>query len=335
MPYDGKILSRARDELERQREINRAEHQRRLNTVYRRIPEVEEIDTELRRHMAELVRLTVSRRPDIRERIAELKDANLSAQQRKAELMTAAGFDEHYLDEICSCPKCSDTGIYEGRVCSCLDRLYNAELTKELGTLMHRGDECFERFDLRLYSDRFDPDTGVAPRELMATVFDICKRFAENFSASSPNLLMQGGTGLGKTYLSACIARVVAGKGFSVCYDSASSALENYEKAKFSRDSDEGEAAAVRVRRMQDCDLMILDDLGTEMLTQMSQSALYTLINFRLVNGKKTVISTNLTPEELTQRYSAQISSRILGEFVRLPFCGQDIRLNKKPGAER
>ena len=161
-------------------------------------------------------------------------------------------------------------------------------------------------------------------------VSEACKRYAENFSESSRNLLFQGGTGLGKTYLSACIARVVAARGFSVCYDTASAALDNYEKAKFSRDTEEGEAAAVRIRRMESCDLMILDDLGTEMPTPMAQSALYTLVNNRLVNGKKTIVSTNLSNDELAKRYTPQIASRILGEFQCLPFLGTDIRRLKR-----
>ena len=191
---------------------------------------------------------------------------------------------------------------------------------------MRRGDERFERFDLSLYPAERDPVKGVVPREVMRKVSEACRRYADNFSDASPNLLFQGGTGLGKTYLSACIARVVAGRGFSVCYDTAASALENYEKAKFLRDTEEGEAAAVRVKRMESCDLMILDDLGTEMNTPMNSSALYALVNNRLVNGKKSIISTNLSNEELNRRYMPQIVSRILGEFQCLPFVGTDIR---------
>ncbi len=332
MAYDGKLLARARDELDKIREENRAEQQRRLARAYARLPELEEVDAAMRSQMTELVRLTVSRRPDLKQRIEELKQRNLDTQRRRAELLSRGGFAPDYLDEIYSCPLCRDTGIYQGGVCSCLDRLYNRELTKELGTLMRRGDESFERFDLSLYPNTPDPVKHVVPRETMALTCAACRRFAENFSAASPNLLLQGGTGLGKTYLSACIARVVADRGFSVCYESACAALDYFELAKFSRDSREGEAASARTRRMQDCDLMILDDLGTEMVTPMSQSALYTLINTRLVNGKKTIISTNLSDEQLQKKYSPQICSRIAGEFTALPFVGRDIRLIKKGG---
>lgn len=330
MAYDGRLLARARNELDKIRGENQAEQQRRRALAYARLPELERIDGSLRGHMTELVRLTISRRPDIKEQIDDLKERNLDLQMRRAELLTQAGFGPDYLDEIYSCPLCRDTGLYEGGVCSCLDRLYNRELTKELGTLMRRGDESFESFDLNLYPREADPVKHVVPRETMALTYAACRRFAENFSPASPNLLLQGGTGLGKTYLSACIARVVADKGFSVCYESAATALDYFEAAKFSRDTEEGEAAAVRTRRMQDCDLMILDDLGTEMVTPMSQSALYTLINTRLVRGKKTIISTNLTDEQLQKKYTPQICSRIAGEFTALPFVGRDIRRMKK-----
>ena len=329
MPYDGKLLARARNALDEIRAENQAEQQRRLQTVYAQVPEIRDIDAAMGRQMAQLVRLTLSRRTDLKEQIAKLREENLDMQMRRAELLVENGWSVEYLDEIVSCPICRDTGFFQGTPCQCLKKLYNKELTKELGVLLRRGDESFDRFDLRYYSDQTDPELGVVPRETMSVVFNSCKKFAENFPKVSSNLLLQGGTGLGKTYLSACIARVVAAKGFSVCYDSASAALEAFERQKFSRDPEEAEAASVRVRRMLSCDLMLLDDLGTEMLTPMSLSALYTLINTRLVNGRRTVISTNCSDEELQDRYSPQIVSRLSGEFLHLPFVGRDIRLLK------
>ena len=329
MTYDGKLLARARAELEKDRAANRNEMLRRQGEVYARVPEIRGIDAALRAQMARLVRLTIAKSPTLAGELAQLREENLDLQMRRAELLTERGFGADYLDEIVSCPKCRDTGIFEGGVCPCLERRYNRELTKELGTLMRRGDESFEHFDLTLYPDTPDPSSGITLREAMRRVSDACRRYAEGFSASSPNLLFQGDTGLGKTYLSACIARVVAAKGFSVCYDTAAAALDAYERAKFLRDTPDGEEAAVRVRRMESCDLMILDDLGTEMTTPMSQSALYTLINNRLVNKKASIVSTNLTDDELTRRYTPQIASRILGEFRCFPFVGEDIRRKK------
>ena len=325
MPYDGKLLARAREQLEQRRAANQAEQQRRLSAAYARVPEIQQIDLRMRAQMAELVKLTISRRPDLAERIEELKKDNLDLQVRRAELLTEHGWPMDFLDEICSCPKCRDTGIYNGAPCECLHKLYNQELTKELGVLLRSGDERFERFDLKLYSDQ-PGDGGLSPRENMSRVLSACRRFAENFPQVSTNLLLQGDTGLGKTFLSACIARVIAEKGYSVCYDSASAALEAFERQKFARDPEEAENAARRVRQMLSCDLMILDDLGTEMLTPFSVSALYTLVNTRLVNSRRSIISTNCTQEELLRRYTPQICSRLDGEFLHLPFTGTDIR---------
>ena len=329
MAYDGKLLARARARLEQQRESNQTEQARRLSEVYARVPAVAEIDATMRAQMAQLVRVTISRAPDMQAQLAALRDANLDLQMRRAELLVEAGFPMDYLDEIVSCPKCRDTGVYEGAPCQCLDRLYNQEMTKELGVLLQSGDECFENFDLGLYSDEYDPALGGSPRQAMEIVYAGCRRFADKFPAVSANLLLQGGTGLGKTYLSACIARVVAEKSYSVCYDSASAALDAFERQKFARDEVQ-EAADARVRQMLDCDLMILDDLGTEMVTPMSLSALYTLLNTRLINGRKIIISTNCSDEELQRRYTPQICSRLQGEFLCLPFAGTDIRLLKK-----
>ncbi len=325
MPYDGKLLARAREQLEARRAANQAEQQRRLAAAYARVPEIQRIDARMRAQMAELVRLTLSRRSDLTERIEELKKENLDLQVRRAELLVEQGWDVDYLDEICSCPKCRDTGIFNGAPCECLHRLYNQEVTKDLGVLLRNGDESFEHFNLSYYSDAPVPG-GASDRETMTIVFNACKKFAENYPKVSSNLLLQGDTGLGKTYLSACIARVVAAKGFSVCYDSASAALDAFERQKFARDPEEAEKAARRVRQMLSCDLMILDDLGTEMLTPYSVSALYTLLNTRLVNGRRIIISTNCKEEELRRRYSPQICSRLDGEFYLLPFSGTDIR---------
>lgn len=328
MAFDGKLLARARTQLDLIRSDNQAEHQRRLSLVYARVPEIQRMDETMRRQMTELVRLTISHPVDLKERLAALEKDNLDIQMRRAELLVENGWPVEYLDDIYSCPKCRDSGVYEGGVCSCLEKLYNKELTKELGTLLQHGDESFERFDLNYYDTA--PVGGVSPRETMTMVLGACRKFADNFPAVSANLLFQGGTGLGKTYLSACIARVVAAKGYSVCYDSAAAALEAFEVQKFSRDAEAGEAANARVRRMLDCDLMILDDLGTEMISSISTSALYTLLNTRLVNGKKIIISTNCSDEELQKKYTQQIYSRIKGEFLRLPFVGRDIRLIRK-----
>ena len=152
----------------------------------------------------------------------------------------------------------------------------------------------------------------------------MCVDYAYDFNPRSGNLLLTGQPGLGKTFLSACIARVVSEKGYSVVYDTAGHVFERFEARKFSREED-GQAAE-DVDRILQCDLLILDDLGTEMTTSFVQSALYQLVNGRMIAGRSTIISTNLAPEELGQRYGAAILSRIEGGYEILPFFGEDIR---------
>ena len=333
MTHDGRLLARAREALEDERRENLAEQQRRTDLVYQRIPEIESIDRRMRSQMSDLVRLTLSKPADLSHRLEKLQKENLDLQMRKAELLHAQGFPIDYLDEIVSCKVCGDTGMVDGRLCACMERRYNRELTKELSVLLRSGDESFERFDLSLYPDTPEQESGVSARSAMRIVFSACRGFADSFPdvpANLRNLLLRGESGLGKTYLSACIARSVAERGYSVCYDTASAALEAFEKQKFSRIPEEAEAAALRAERMLSCDLMILDDLGTEMATPAAISALYTLINTRLSRSLHTVISTNCSDDELRRRYSPQICSRLFGEFLELPFYGNDIRLMKR-----
>lgn len=333
MTHDGRLLARAREALEDERRENQAEQQRRTDLIYHRIPEIESIDRRMRSQMSDLVRLTLSKPADLSHRLEKLQKENLDLQMRKAELLHAQGFPIDYLDEIVSCKVCGDTGMVDGRLCACMERRYNRELTKELSVLLRSGDESFERFDLSLYPDTPEQESGVSARSAMRIVFSACRGFADSFPdvpANLRNLLLRGESGLGKTYLSACIARNVAERGYSVCYDTASAALEAFEKQKFSRIPEEAEAAALRAERMLSCDLMILDDLGTEMPTPAAASALYTLINTRLTRSLHTVISTNCSDDELRRRYSPQICSRLFGEFLELPFYGNDIRLMKR-----
>ena len=317
MSYDGKILARARDRLDAVREKNANEHELRVARAYAAKPELRAIDAALRAQMTELIRLTLSGGSDGAEQIEKLREENLALQRRRGELLRQLGHDEDWLDEIVSCRICRDSGVDRGGVCECLKKLYNEELTRDLGVLLKNGDESFEKFDLSLYDAEY--------RGAMQTVYEIAKAYAENFSPAAGNLLLQGGTGLGKTFLSACVARVVAAKGFSVCYDTSAAVVGSFEAQKFNRD----ESADARVKRMLACDLMILDDLGTEMPTPMADSALYTLINTRLNEGKNTIISTNLRDSELQKRYGAPICSRLFGMFERVPFAGRDIRLKK------
>lgn len=207
------------------------------------------------------------------------------------------------------------------RMCECLRELCRQEQKKELSTLLSdKG--SFETFRLDLYPAELDPKLHLSPRELMRIVFDQCRDYALGFSPRSPSLLFSGGPGLGKTFLSAAIARTVADRGFSVAYESAGTVFSEFEREKFN--GEEG-----LTRKYMDSDLMILDDLGTELTTQFSQSALYALLNGRLVAERPIIVSTNLTGAEVKQRYTPQIASRLLGVCELVVFSGTDIRMQK------
>ena len=331
MSYNGAVLARARERLAKRREDNAAEQQRRTRAVYARIPRVEEIDLALRRQMAELCALTLSRDAGAAERVEALRAENLALQRERAQLLRDAGLPANWLDDIYSCEKCRDTGFIGSELCSCLRREYKLCLTRELSGLLRDGKESFASFRLDLYSAEPDPALGgMSPRETMDIVFKTCLAYAKNFSPRSPNLLFRGGTGLGKTFLSACIAREAADRGYSVAYESAPAALGEFENARFSRDADAAAAASARVREYLECDLMILDDLGTEMSTGFTVAALYQLVNTRLNAGRPSIISTNLSDAEIERRYGAQTASRLAGEYELLSFAGTDIRRLRK-----
>ena len=227
-----------------------------------------------------------------------------------------------YLEDKPACPLCGDTGYDKKGVCRCLRQYYAREQLQELSRLLPLGEARFETFRFDLYDSAEWEGYGISPRANMERNFDVCRDFACQFSRGGGDLLLSGGTGLGKTFLSACIARVVSESGFSVVYDTAISIFAKLENDKFRPD----EETAAEVRRCESCDLLILDDLGTEMTTSFVQSALYQLVNGRMIAGRSTIISTNLAPEELGQRYGAAILSRIEGGYEILPFFGEDIR---------
>ena len=327
MAIDGKLLARARDRLSEIRQQNQDEALRRQSLVYSRSPKIKALDKDIRALMLEVVGAALG---SAGRGMDEIEAESLEKQARRAEELVRLGYDSSYLDEIYSCKKCRDTGMLGSNICSCLMELYRLEQAKALSDLPGLGGESFDKFDLKWYSSAIDPAAGESPRQRMERILATCRAYAGSFGENSVNLLFRGGTGLGKTFLSACIARAVSEKGFSVVYDSALSILEAFEAQKFYRPGEENADAASRVRQILSCDLMILDDLGTEMLTSFSVSALYNIINTRLIRGKKTIISTNLSPEELRRRYSAQIVSRLEGEYLALDFIGRDIRMLKK-----
>ncbi|MBQ7736391.1 MAG: ATP-binding protein [Oscillospiraceae bacterium] len=327
---EGRLLARARARQEELRTDNRITQARRHGEVCAAIPEIPAIESALRSIMSELVGLALGQGNRTAE---ELEQESLRLQERRGELLRQHGWPEDYLAPIYSCSLCRDTGWREDGICECLKKLYRQEQTRELSPLLRNGQETFENFRLDYYSPMPAAEGERSPREQMQLVLSVCKAYAESFGPGSPNLLFTGAPGLGKTYLSAAIARVTADKGMSVAYDTVSGLLAAFEQEKFSRDTDEQADAASRVRQLLSCDLLIVDDLGTEMTTAFTQSALYSLLDGRLRNGKKTIINTNLDRAGIAERYGAALASRLTGEYEWLEFRGRDVRALRKERA--
>ena len=322
MAYSDAVLRRAKDRLARARQARDEENDRRIRAIYEAQPRLREIDRQLRSTMAQVMAATFQKGGDPTAAMAEIREKNLELQREREWLLESEGIDEADLRHEPVCTICGGRGYVGERMCECLKELCRQEQKKELSSLLG-GKESFEGFRLDLYPDEFDPNLGASPRALMQVVYRRCRRYAAEFSTRAPSLLLSGGPGLGKTFLSAAIARAVADGGFSVVYETAGKIFSDFEAEKF---GDERHLTD-KYRR---CDLLILDDLGTEMTTQFTLSALYELLNGRLLASLPTVISTNLTTDEIRRRYTPQIASRLLGRCELLLFAGNDIRMLRR-----
>ena len=320
MAYSQEVMNRARVRLANAKADRESENREHLQQAYRKVPRLQEIDRQLRLTMAKAAQAAFAQGGDVQEMMEEARRENLLLQQERAEL-AALYFEDGYLDDSPICDRCGGSGYVGSAMCECLAELCRQEQKKEL-TFLNVGKESFDHFRLDYYPE----ENNI--RRIMERTFQACRRYAYSFSEKSANLLFSGDTGLGKTFLSACIARTVADSGYSVVYESAGHLFSNMERAKFSND----ENARRETEKYTVCDLLIVDDLGTEMPGAFVTSALYTLINDRMLSGKPTIISTNLNTEDFAHRYSPQIASRLRGGYTRIPFVGEDIRIVKGRG---
>ena len=326
MAYSAEVIRRARARLAQAKEDRESENRQHLAQAYAQVPRIKEIDLLLRRTMAQADQAAFLQGSDGRELMEKVRQQNLGLQQERARL-AAENFEEGFLDDSPICSVCGGSGYVGTTMCECLRELCRQEQKKEV-SILSGSKETFNQFRLDYYPDRVDPKYGASPRTIMERNFQNCRRYALTFTPHAGNLLFVGGTGLGKTFLSACIARAVADRGYSVVYESAAHLFGKLEQAKFSPSEENRREAA----RFTECDLLIVDDLGTEMPGQFVTAALYTLLNDRILGNLPMVISTNLNVEEISRRYSPQIASRLHGSFQRLTFVGEDIRVLKNRG---
>ncbi len=278
-------------------------------------PEIEEIDGELTKTGLRLFQ-AATKNGDIQA----IRQRNLQLNAKRRALLLSYGFPENYTDVQYTCPLCSDSGYQGIRMCSCFREALIRENIRAsgIGNLIDR--QTFDNFDLDWYTCK-----GDRAYEQMKTVYQHAQSYAENFSEHSGNLLFMGSTGSGKTHLCTAIASTVIRRGYGVLYDTAQGVISAFETDRFKNGYSDAPALA---DKYLDCDLLIIDDLGTEFQTAFALSCLYNLINTRQNQGKATILSTNLSPTALQERYEDRIYSRIIGsEYKVFTFADCDHRV--------
>lgn len=253
-------------------------------------------------------------------------DLHLLFEEKKL-LLRQSGYPENYLELQYTCPDCHDTGYIGDQKCHCfkkaiIDFLYTQSNLQEI-----LKKENFDTLSLEYYSrSHIDALTGRSSLEAMETAVRICREFADEFPGGGRNLLLYGDTGVGKTFLTHCVAKEVLDKTFSVIYFTAAGLFDIFSKKQFEKD----EEAARDYEHIYDCDLLIIDDLGTEFPNAFTTSQLFVCLNERLLRKKSTMISTNLSLDDLNTLYSERVFSRITSAYTVLRITGDDIRIQKK-----
>ena len=296
------------------------EADRRMAELHQKSPAVADIDRKLAAVGAKIAMAALGTGEAYREKLALVEEENLALQKERALLLEKMGYPADYTLPPYECALCQDSGFVGTRMCECMRRelVMAAYETSGLGVLLQT--QSFESFDPAFY-------TAGEERTMMQRNYDILKEYAEHFAQGADNLILCGATGLGKTHLSTAVARRVIDRGFDVYYASALQMFSDFEHTRFGTGISSD--PVVDVARYSECDLLILDDLGTEVTNQFTNSCLYLVLNNRINLRRPTVISTNLTGKEIKARYTDRIASRILGDFKPLLFVGTDVRRQK------
>ena len=327
MAYDADLIREIEIEYEEIRQQNAMDLETRKRAVFAKIPRLEEIDYEIKSLGLKLYKIALSG-DDVKPQIDELRSQQKRLLATKKAILIENGYPEDELSERYSCPICRDTGSRDSKPCACYRKklIEKAYEQSNLSSLLTQ--QSFDTFDLSLYSDEIDEDYGMSPKAYMGRLLELCRNFVKNFDSESTNLLFWGDPGLGKTFLSTCIAKELISTNHSVIYETAYKTFSMLEELKFKR-SDNEDKLKFKVDKLYSCDLLILDDLGSEFSTQYTTASLFDIINSRLISGKKTVINTNLSITELTKKYGERVVSRLYGHYKVLNFIGSDIRIDK------
>lgn len=321
MRFSEIIYQKAEAELKNRREQAERLADMRRKEFLGKNPELATIENEMKNAALEVIRSVGANGKSVD--VSAIAKRNLEAQQARKELIVAAGYPEDYLDIPYSCKLCKDSGILNGKLCECHLALLQQLSVGELACSPMLAGSTFSTFDVNYYSDIKDPRTGYSPRDYMGGCLAMLKDYAENFTPRSNSFFFSGGTGLGKTHLALAVLNRLTQRGYSVYYSSAGSLLKQMEKERFGRSADTIE------EELFNNDLIIIDDLGAEFSTAFSQAAVNELINNAILSGKAMIIISNLSVDELEERYGQRVVSR-LNSFEVITFEGEDIRQLKK-----
>ena len=257
----------------------------------------------------------------------QLRKQNEELSKKKEALLLANGYPADYLSPVYTCPDCKDTGMIGEERCHCFKQAVVDLLYAQSGLASVLEEENFDTFSFDYYNDTVtDPKTKLTPRQNMQRIYDTCQSFVKNFDTQFNNLLFYGNSGLGKTFLSHCIAKELLGTAHTVLYLTAYELFDILGKAMYHDDKE----FAASGEHILDCDLLIIDDLGTELANAFTLSRLSLCINERFINRRSTIISTNFGVQELADHYGERNFSRIFSSYTPLRFFGEDIRIKKK-----
>lgn len=325
MALTSKQYSQVMQQFDQRRLQNREKEHRRLLQIYKDIPEIKTIDEKIASNSVAIGKKMLF--SEDKKILEKLKSENFELSMSKIELLTAHNYPANYLDPIYQCSRCKDTGYIGTKQCNCLkqsivDLAYQQSNIKEV---LKR--ENFQNFSYEYYSPQKNGDTPSA-REQIASIVSICQDFIYHFDKiPGKNLLFQGNTGVGKTFLTNCIAKEILDAGHTVLYLTAFQFSETISKHTFDKNFSNGQNDLFS--HLFDSELLILDDLGTELNNAFLTSQLFVCINERLLRNKSTIISTNLSLAQLSKAYSERIFSRIVSNYTILKILGEDIRLKK------
>lgn len=304
-------------EYEKRRNTSAHKLELKLAQVYEMIPEYYDVEEEIRECAYQAGIKSIGGDSLALEKMHEEIDA---LSKKKKELLISNGFDVNYLEPEYECPDCKDTGYIDGVKCHCLtQKILKALYSKSnVGDILER--ENFNTLSINEYTD--------SEYEIMKPIIDKCKAYSEGFDENTENLLFLGKPGVGKTFLSNCIAKELLDKGNSVIYFTSVQLFDTLSRVAFSYDYSD-DSMAVK-EDLYTCDLLIIDDLGTESVTKFVEAQLFNIINERIIRDKATIISTNLALADITEFYSERILSRLVGKYTLLKPDISDIRFKSK-----